>query len=130
MTKAAISVSGGLGLGTLAGISGPPCTYALPLRFRGASDLVLDLQTVTIDGKPYTIDTADIGQKGRSGLGANKRTAEFTGGGAALGAIGAGAGAGAGAATPTLTKGGSIKVPVESVLTFQLDKPLKITAMQ
>ena len=24
----------------------------------------------------------------------------------------------------------SIKVPVESVLTFQLDKPLKITAMQ
>lgn len=112
-------------------------------RFRGASDLVLDLQTVTIDGKPYTIDTADIGQKGRSGLGANKRTGEFTGGGAALGAIigaiagggkgaaiGAGAGAGAGAATPTLTKGGSIKVPVESVLTFQLDKPLKITAMQ
>ena len=112
-------------------------------RFRGASDLVLDLQTVRIDGKPYTIDTADIGQKGRSGLGANKRTGEFTGGGAALGAIigaiagggkgaaiGAGAGAGAGAATQTLTKGGSIKVPVESVLTFQLDKPLKITAMQ
>lgn len=112
-------------------------------RFRGTSDLVLDLQTVTINGKRYKIDTAEIAQKGRPGLGANKRTGEFTGGGAALGAIigaiagggkgaaiGAGAGAGAGVATQTLTKGGSIKVPAESVLTFQLDKPLKVTAMQ
>ncbi len=112
-------------------------------RFRGASDLVLDLKTVTIDGRQYTIDTADIGQKGKSGLGANKRTAEYTGGGAALGAIigaiagggkgaaiGAGAGAGAGAAAQVLTKGGAIKVPAESVLTFKLDKPLKVTAVQ
>ena len=112
-------------------------------RFRGASDLVLDLQSVTINGKRHTIDTADIGQKGKSGLGANKRTAEYTGGGAALGAIigaiagggkgaaiGAGAGAGAGALTQILTKGGAIKVPAESVLTFNLDKPLKVTAAQ
>jgi hypothetical protein len=110
-------------------------------HFRGASDLVLDLQTVTIDGRRYTIDTADIAQKGRSGIGANKRTGEFAGGGAALGAIigaiagggkgaaiGAGAGAGAGALTQIVTKGGSIKVPVESVLTFSLDKPLRVTA--
>ena len=41
-------------------------------------------------------------------------------------AIGAGAGAGAGALTQTLTKGGSIKVPAESVLTFELDKPLRV----
>lgn len=112
-------------------------------RFRGASDLMLDLQTVTIDGRQYTIDTADIGKKGRSGIGANKRTAEYTGGGAALGAvigaiagggrgaaIGAGAGAGAGALTQVVTKGGAIKVPAESVLTFSLDKPLKVTAVQ
>ena len=77
--------------------------------------------------------------KGKQGLGANKRTAVYTGGGAALGAIigaiagggkgaaiGAGAGAGAGALTQVLTKGGSIKVPAETVLTFQLDKPVKI----
>jgi hypothetical protein len=112
-------------------------------RFRGASDLVLDLQSVTINGRQYTIDTADISQKGRSGVGANKRTAEYTGGGAALGAIigaiasggkgaaiGAGAGAGAGALTQVLTKGGAIKVPAESVLTFLLDKPLKVTAAE
>lgn len=112
-------------------------------RFRGASDLVLDLQTVTIDGKQYTIDTADIGRKGKSGIGANRRTAEYTGGGAALGAIigaiagggkgaaiGAGAGAGAGAVTQVLTRGGAIKAPAESVLTFKLGKPLKVTAVQ
>lgn len=112
-------------------------------RFRGASDLVLDLQRVTIDGKQYTIDTANLEQKGKSGIGANKRTAGYTGGGAALGAIigaiagggkgaaiGAGAGAGAGATTQVLTKGGAVKVPAESVLTFKLDKPLKVTAVQ
>lgn len=111
-------------------------------RFRGASDLVLDLQSVVINGRSYMIDTADITQKGKSGVGANKRTAEYTGGGAALGAIigaiagggkgaaiGAGSGAGAGALTQVLTKGGSIKVPAESVLTFSLDKPLRVTAV-
>jgi len=111
-------------------------------RFRGSSDLVLDMQSVNISGRQYAIDTADITQKGKSGVGINKRTAEYTGGGAALGAIigaiagggkgaaiGAGAGAGAGVLTQILTKGGSIKVPAESVLTFQLDQPLHVTAV-
>jgi hypothetical protein len=109
-------------------------------RFHGASDLVLDLQSVSINGKRYRIETTDISQKGKDGVGANKRTAKFTGGGAAFGAIvgaiagggkgaaiGAGAGAGAGALTQILTKGGSIKVPAESVLTFSLDTALKVT---
>jgi hypothetical protein len=112
-------------------------------RIRGASDLVLDLQSVNIHGRSYTIDTADLSQKGKAGVGANKRTATFTGGGAALGAIigaiagggkgaaiGAGSGAGAGALTQILTKGGAIKVPAESVLTFSLDKPLTVTAVE
>ena len=112
-------------------------------RFRGASDLVLDLQSVIINGRHYAIDTVDISQKGKSGVGANKRTAEYTGGGAALGAIigaiagggkgaaiGAGAGAGAGVLTQVLTKGGAIEVPAESVLTFSLDRPLRVTAAE
>jgi hypothetical protein len=112
-------------------------------RFRGASDLVLDLQSVVIQGKPYSIGTIDVSRKGKAGIGANRRTAEYTGGGAALGgiigaiagggkgaAIGAGAGAGAGALTQILTKGRAIKVPAESVLTFSLDKPLRVTAAQ
>ena len=112
-------------------------------RFRGASDLILDLQSVSIDGKQYLIDGAEITKKGKSGVGANKRTATYTGGGAAVGAIigaitggrkgaaiGAGAGAGAGVLTQILTKGGDVKVPVESVLTFSLDRPLRVRAAQ
>ena len=108
-------------------------------RFRGASDLVLDLQSVSVEGKQYSISTSDVRQQGKEGLGANKRTAEYTGGAAALGAIigaiagggkgaaiGAGAGAGGGALTQVLTKGSSIRVPAETVLTFQLDKPVRI----
>lgn len=108
-------------------------------KIRGASDLVLDLQSISVEGQQYMVSTVDLQQKGRSGVGANKRTAEMTGGGAALGAIigaiagggkgaaiGAGAGAGGGALTQVLTKGGSIKVPSETVLTFQLDKPVRI----
>jgi hypothetical protein len=108
-------------------------------KFRGQSDLVLDLQSVVINGKSYAVETAEIAQKGKEGFGANKRTAVHTGGGAAIGAIigaiagggkgaaiGAGAGAGAGAAAQVLTKGGAIKVPAESVLTFSLDRALKV----
>lgn len=108
-------------------------------RFRGASDLVLDLQSISVEGQQYNVSTTDVSKKGREGLGANKRTAEFTGGGAAVGAIigaiaghgkgaaiGAGAGAGAGALTQVATKGGAIKVPSETVLTFQLDKSVQI----
>jgi hypothetical protein len=111
-------------------------------RFRGASDLVLDLQSVSINGRSYAIDTVEVSKKGKAGVGANKRTAEYAGGGAAVGAIigaiagggkgaaiGAGAGAGAGALAQVLTKGKAIKVPAESVLTFSLDKPLQVTAM-
>lgn len=108
-------------------------------RFKGTSDLVLDLQSISVAGKEYLVSTADLQQKGKQGFGVNKRTGEFTGGGAALGAIigaiagggkgaaiGAGAGAGAGAVTQVATKGGAIKVPAETVLTFQLDKPVQI----
>jgi hypothetical protein len=108
-------------------------------RFHGTSDLVLDLQSVSVEGQQYVISTTDVQKSGKQGLGANKRTAEYTGGAAALGAIigaiagggkgaaiGAGAGAGGGALTQILTKGGSIKVPAETVLTFQLDKPVQI----
>ena len=98
---------------------------------------------VAIDGRQYSLETVNLAQKGREGVGKNKRTAEFTGGGAALGAIigaiagggkgaaiGAGSGAGAGALTQVLTKGQSVRVPVETVLTFQLEQPLRVVAQQ
>jgi hypothetical protein len=110
-------------------------------RFRGASDLVLDLQSITVEGQEYGISTSDLQQRGKPGIGANVRTGEYTGGGAALGAIigaiagggkgaaiGAGAGAGAGVLTQVLTKGAAIRVPAETVLTFKLDQPVRIVA--
>ncbi|HEX5431383.1 MAG TPA: hypothetical protein VFW83_05420 [Bryobacteraceae bacterium] len=109
-------------------------------KIRGASDLVMDLASISIDGQLYKISTADMSRQGNSGVGANRRTGEFAGGGAAIGAIigaiagggkgaaiGAGSGAGAGAVAQILTKG-TIKVPVETILTFKLDKPLRVTA--
>ena len=108
-------------------------------RFKGASDLVLDMRTVSVEGQQYALSTTDLATKGRDGVGVNRRTGEFGGGGAAVGAIigaiagggkgagiGAGAGGGAGLLTEILTKGGSIKVPAETVLTFQLDQPLRV----
>ena len=109
--------------------------------FKGQADLILDLATVSVDGKRYAVSTRDVEEKGHQGLGKNKRTAEFVGGGAAVGgvlgaifgggkgaAIGAGAGAGGGVLAQAATKGGSIKVPAETILTFKLDAPLKVIA--
>ena len=110
-------------------------------RIKGASDLVLDLASISVEGRKYQISTVDLVKQGKAGMGANKRTVGFTGGGGALGAIigaiagggkgaaiGAASGAGAGAITQIVTKGGSIKVPAETVLTFQLDQPLRVVA--
>jgi len=109
-------------------------------KIKGQSDLVLDLAAVSIDGRQYALSTADLEEKGKAGLGKNKRSAEFLGGGAAIGgivgallgggkgaAIGAGAGAGGGALTQALTRG-SIRVEAETILTFKLDMPLKVVA--
>jgi len=62
------------------------------------------------------------------GLGAGVGTVigALAGGGKGA-AIGAGSGGGAGAVTQILTKG-TIKVPVETILTFRLDQPLRVRA--
>jgi len=109
-------------------------------HFRGASDLVLDLGSVSVAGRRYRLNTTDFAERGKQGVGANSRTAKFAGGGAVVGAIigaiagggkgaaiGAASGGGAGAAGEILTKGSSVKVPVESILTFRLESPLRVT---
>ena len=103
------------------------------------SSLVLDVDTVTVAGKRHLVSTGDVQQKGRQGIGANKRTAEMVGGGAAIGAligaivgkgkgaaIGAGVGAAAGAGTQVLTKGSQVRVPAETILNFKLEKDLRL----
>jgi hypothetical protein len=114
----------------------------LVVRRADNSTLALDLQSIRVNGRTYKVDTSDNQQTGaREGLGANRRTGEFVGGGAALGtllgaiagggkgaAIGALAGAGAGAGTQVLTRGDRVRVPAESVLSFRLDSPLRMRA--
>jgi len=108
-------------------------------RIRGASDLDVALQSVSVDGQQYKVNTTDIRQEGNAGVGANKRTGEYVGGGAALGAIigaiaghgkgaaiGTASGAGAGAVTQILTKGSSIKIPAETLMTYRLERPLRV----
>jgi hypothetical protein len=107
-----------------------------------SNEVVLDLQSVRFNGRTYLISTRDMEQAGREGIGANRRTAEMVGGGAALGGllgaiagggkgavIGAIAGAAAGGAVQVLTKGKEVKVPAETILTFQVDEPVRLELM-
>jgi hypothetical protein len=107
------------------------------------NELVLDLRAVTVDGKRYVMDTEDVVESGsheKDGIGENKRTGKYLGGGAVIGgiigaiagggkgaAIGAASGAAVGAGTQMATRGKSVRVPAESVLTFRLERPVRIT---
>jgi hypothetical protein len=99
-------------------------------------ELTLDLESVTVNGQRYEVssDASQLSSSQPDGIRKNKRTAEYLSGGAALGAIigaiagggkgaaiGAAAGAGAGAGAQVLTRGKSVKVPSESLLTFRLE---------
>ena len=108
-------------------------------RIRGASDLIVDLQSISVDGQQYAVDATDVRQEGKDGVGANSRTAKYVGGGAAVGAIvgaiagqgkgaaiGAASGAGAGALAQVLTKGNAVKIPAETLMTFKLEKPVRV----
>jgi hypothetical protein len=104
------------------------------------NDLILDIESITAYGQRYAIDTqAQRLESNRDGVGANKRTGEFVGGGAVLGtilgaiagggkgaAIGAAAGAAAGAGTQIATQGREVRVPAESIVNFRLDQPLMV----
>jgi len=113
----------------------------LTVKQLAKNDLVLDLESVTVGGQRYvvTADDADMGSEQKDGIGKNKRTAEYIGGGAVLGtiigaiaggkkgaAIGAAAGAGAGAGAQVLTRGKKVNIPAESLVTFRLEKSLRM----
>jgi hypothetical protein len=108
-----------------------------------SADLVLDLFSISVNGKEYRVDTSDVSINNKRGVGANKRTAEFGGGGAAIGAlfggifgggkgagIGAAAGAGSGLLTQIFTRGKQVQVPAETSLMFRLDQTLVLKPRQ
>lgn len=107
----------------------------------GTPTLVLGVRSITVNGMRYNVTTAAYEKQGEEGIGANRRTAEMVGGGAALGTligavagggkgavIGAIAGAAGGAAVQVLTRGKEIQVPAETLLTFRLEQPWRLTS--
>jgi hypothetical protein len=109
----------------------------------GSPEMVLDIQSITIEGRRYLVSTTDVTLASGTGIGKNKRTAETVGGGAVLGtiigsiaggakgaAIGVLIGAAGGAGAQVLTRGRDIQVPAETELTFKLDKPVSLQAEQ
>ncbi len=112
-------------------------------KVKGQSEIVIDLAAVDVAGRHYDLDTTDIARKGKQGMGKNRRSAKFIGGGALLGtvigavaggpegaAIGAGAGAGAGAGLQAVTRGKAVRIPAETILSFRLEEPVDITLAQ
>jgi hypothetical protein len=115
----------------------------LILRNSTRDEVVLDLESVDVHGQRYAVSTENesvqAGGSEKQGVGANRRTGKYVGGGAVIGsiigaiagggkgaAIGAAAGAGAGAVGQTVTRGGNVRVPAESLINFRLDQDLRV----
>ena len=107
----------------------------------GSPDIMLDMQSMTVSGRRYLVSTTDLKQDTGTGIGANKRTAQTIGGGAALGtiigaiaggakgaAIGVLVGAAGGAGVQVLNRGKDVRVPAETLLTFKLSTPASLQA--
>lgn len=115
----------------------------LVVRRVSGDEMVLDLRAVRVDGRRYILDTEDVVEQGgrsKEGVGENRRTGKYVGGGAVIGgiigaiagggkgaAIGAASGAAVGAGTQMATRGRSVRVPSESLLTFRLERPVRIS---
>lgn len=105
----------------------------------GSPEMALDIQSITIDGRQYAVSTTDLVLDSDTGVGKNQRTAKAIGGGAAVGTvigaitggakgavIGGTIGAAGGAAAQVLTRGHDVRVPVETVLRFRLDRAVAL----
>jgi hypothetical protein len=106
-------------------------------HFTGQSQIALELTSVSVNGRRYSITTDQFSREGSS---RGKNTAAKVGGGAAVGAIlggiigggkgaaiGATVGAGAGTGVQAATKGQQIHIQPEQLLSFRLQSPLTVT---
>jgi len=105
-------------------------------KFAGASEVVLQLDSLTLAGNTYNLQTD---QYRKTGASRGKNTAEKVGGGALIGGIigalagggkgagiGAAAGAGIGGGVQAASKAQQIKLPSETVLNFTLQAPITV----
>src|SRR5215831_4001474 len=103
-------------------------------------DTYLDLRSVSVNGQRYELEArgSKTGSSTPGGLGANKRTGKYVGGGAAVGAVlgallGGGKGAaigaivgGAGGAGAQVYTGKNKELPAETQLSFKLAQDLEM----
>ena len=105
-------------------------------------DTTLDLRSVTVGGRRYLLAEQNAGKSSApGGLGANKRTGKYVGGGAAIGAVlgaifGGGKGAaigalagGAGGAGAQVYTGRKKDLPAETELKFKLAEDLQMRSI-
>ncbi|HKT48752.1 MAG TPA: BON domain-containing protein [Candidatus Angelobacter sp.] len=131
-----VTVDGKTVIPTTADVEGRVVDVKSAGRFKGQSDLVIELTSLKMNGKSYQISSDRWSKQGN---GRGKATAAKVGGGAALGAvlggifgggkgaaIGAAAGAGAGTGVSAATKGQQIILKPETVLSFQLQSPITV----
>jgi hypothetical protein len=105
-------------------------------------DTNLDLRSVNVNGQSYLIEAAGSGSSSPGGLGANKRTGMYVGGGAAVGAVlgallGGGKGAaigavlgGAGGAGTQVLTGKKKELPAETELKYKLATNAQMTPLE
>jgi hypothetical protein len=101
-------------------------------------DTTLDLREVTVNGTTYELEAKGASRSKNGGLGANKRTGKYVGGGAAIGAVlgailGGGKGAaigailgGAGGAGAQVYTGKNKDIPAETRLSYKLAEDLEM----
>jgi len=116
----------------------PRSTRARLVAVTEGKDTDLDLRYVTLGGRRYLLTSATQGKSTPGGLGANKRTAKYVGGGAAVGAVlgailGGGKGAaigalvgGAGGAGAQVYTGRKKEIPAETELKYKLAEDLAL----
>lgn len=115
----------------------PRGSRAQLVAVQNGNDTNLDLRSVTVNHRRYLLTTKDK-SSAPGGLGANKRTAKYVGGGAAVGAVlgallGGGKGAaigalvgGAGGAGAQVYTGRKKEIPPETELSYKLADDLEM----
>ena len=104
-------------------------------KLRGKTELMVQLVSVAVDGKPVSFTTSSVSQASDSqGVKTAKTAAAVGAVGAIIGAIagggkgaaiGAGAGAAAGAGSQVFLGGQRVRIPSETVLSFTTEEAVK-----
>ncbi len=105
-------------------------------RFAGQPQLALELASLSVNGRKYTLHTNQYSRQGKS---RGSSTAKKVGSGAAIGAvigaiagggkgaaIGAATGAGVGGGAQAISKPEQVRVESEALLSFRLESPITV----